>query len=201
MRTLSFLLIFVISNVFTALSQTLYTDGARLTADSITYAVETKFNVFFSLVNTQNTLCHQQPIDLNGNVVPPEALEYELGELDAESLRQAITATFNQEELAILGATKSGVRLILTKNNLGELLEVEFAVYINPVSLTIPIYKFELFEKNLKEYIRFYLSDFEKNLQFSHSSILIRWERYAPNMLIDKNPDAEMLPDSLQINP
>ena len=98
-----------------------------------------------------------------------------------------------------MGATKSGVRLILTKNNLGELLEVEFAVYINPVSLTIPIYKFELFEKNLKEYIRFYLSDFEKNLQFSHSSILIRWERYAPKRLIDKNPDAEMLPDSVQI--
>ena len=202
MKRFSVLLTLLVCAATNGVAQNPYADGVRVTADSITYIVENAYDVYYRLVNIDNKYTDKTPIDLNGNPVSPDDFEYKAGVLDVESLRQAITATFSHDELATLGATKSGIRLFLTINNAGELLEVVFQVYLIPTANDIPISKFELFEKNLKKHLRFIeLSDFEKNLQFSHSSILIRWERYAPKMLIDKNPDAEIAPDSLQINP
>lgn len=194
-----FLLIVITLSTSIVYAQTPYADGTRVTADSITYAVENVHGVYYRLVNIDNKHTDKTPIDLNGNPISPDDFEYKMGVLDVESLRQAITATFSHDELAALGATKSGIRLFFTINNLGELLEIVFQVYVIPTVCDISITKFELFEKNLKKYLRFpELSEFEKNLQFSHSSILIRWERYAPKMLIEKDPNTEILPDSVQ---
>ena len=150
MKRLSILLALLVCATTNAVAQTPYADGARITADSITYAVENVHDVYYRLVNIDNKYTDKTPIDLNGNPISPDDFEYKMGVLDVESLRQAITATFSHDELAALGATKSGIRLFFTINNLGELLEIVFQVYVIPTVCDIPITKFELFEKNLK---------------------------------------------------
>ena len=186
-------------NIFTISAQQLYADGEILQTDSASYKVTNYGRYCYYLTNTENTLTGKDPIYLDGTSVSLDDLEYELSAIDAASIQQAINATFTPTERNDFSLQNAGIRLILTKNNLGELLEVEFCIYNPPRAITIiPVSKIALFEKNLKQHIRFHLSDFEKELQFSHSSFLINWKRYASKMLIEKDPNAEILPDSVQ---
>lgn len=212
MKRLSILLALLVCAITNVVAQTPYVDGARVTADSITYAdgeilksdsvsykVTNHGRYCYYLTNTENTLTGKNPIYLDGTSVSLDDLEYELSAIDAASIQQAINATFTPAELNVFSLQNAGIRLVLTKNNLGELLEVEFCIYNLPKSTTIiPVSKIALFEKNLKQHVRFFLSNFEKELKFSSSSFLKNWKRYAPELPLPRNPDAEMLPDSVQ---
>ncbi|MBR5465324.1 MAG: hypothetical protein IKU77_05985 [Alistipes sp.] len=181
-------------------AQTIYTHGARISADSITYDVSIFYDLYFELINIENELYNQDLKDLNGQPVSP--FDYIGGEMDMLSFKKACTETFTPEELYDLKDKKTRIQLYLTKSNQGELLEVVFQVfhYQNPTVLNVPPEKFATFEKNLKQYVRWAtITEDEKNLQFMHETLRVPFDALAPKMLIDKNPDAEMLPDSLQV--
>lgn len=181
-------------------AQTVYTHGAHITADSITYEVSTFYDLYFELINIENELYDQDLKDLNGQLVSP--FEYVGGEMDMQSFKTAFNNTFTAEEAYDLKEKKTRIQLYLTKSNQGTLLEVVFQVfhYQNPTILNLPPEKFAAFEKNLKQHLRWTtITEDEKNLQFMHETLRVPFDALAPNMLIDKNPDAEMLPDSVQI--
>lgn len=181
-------------------AQTIYTHGARISADSITYEVSTFYDLYFELINIENELYDQDLKDLNGQLVSP--FEYVGGEMDMQSFKTAFNNTFTAEEAYDLKEKKTRIQLYLTKSNQGTLLEVVFQVfhYQNPTILNLPPEKFAAFEKNLKQHLRWTtITEDEKNLQFMHETLRVPFDALAPKMLIDKNPDAEMLPDSLQI--
>lgn len=198
MKKISLILCFSIFQ-FLSIAQTIYTDGAYITTDSITYEVSVWHDFYFKLINIENKLYNQDLKDLNGQPVSP--FEYTGGEMDMLSFKKACTETFTPEELYDLKEKRTLIRLYLTKSNQGKLLEVVFQVYYyqNPTIMNLPPEKFALFEKNLKEHLRWTtITEDEKNLQFMHETLRVPFDALAPKMLIDKNPDAEMLPDSLQ---
>ena len=177
-------------------AQEYYTDGQLITIDSITYEVRRDNRHFFMLQNVQNLLATRNPIDLDGNPIEPGS--YELGALDMVSIKQAVTETFSDSELCLLKNDNTALFIYLTKDMNGKVLEIVFNIQATPAALAIPIKSYMLFEQKLKQHVRWKnLSEDERILQFSHESLLLNW-----NCLnIKKNPDAEMLPDSVQINP
>lgn len=200
MKCLSILLALLVCAITNVVAQIPYVDGAHITADSITYEVSVWHDFYFKLINIENKLYDQDLKDLNGQPISP--FEYAGGEMDMLSFKKACTETFTPEELYDLKEKRTLIRLYLTKSNQGKLLEVVFHVYHyrNPSVLNIPPEKFALFEKNLKQHLRWTtITEDEKNLQFMHETLRVPFDALAPKMLIDKNPEAEMLPDSVQI--
>lgn len=180
-------------------AQTVYTHGARVTADSITYEVSTFYDLYFELINIENELYDQDLKDLNGQPVSP--FEYIGGEMDMQSFKKACTETFTPEELHDLKDKKTRIQLYLTKSNQGKLLEVVFQVfhYQNPIVLNLSPKKFATFEKNLKQHLQWTtITEDEKKLQFMHETLRVPFDALAPKMLIEKDPNAEILPDSVQ---
>ena len=145
MKKISLILCFSIFQ-FLSIAQTIYTDGAYITTDSITYEVSVWHDFYFKLINIENKLYNQDLKDLNGQPVSP--FEYAGGEMDMLSFKKACTETFTPEELYDLKEKRTLIRLYLTKSNQGKLLEVVFHVYHyrNPSALNIPPEKFALFE-------------------------------------------------------
>ena len=196
MKRFSVLLTLLVCAATNGVAQNPYADGVRVTADSITYEVKRDNRHFFMLQNVQNLLTTQNPIDLDGNPIEPGS--YELGTLDMVSIKQAVTETFSDSELCLLKNDNTALFIYLTKDMNGKVLEVVFNIQATPAALAIPINSYMLFEKKLKQCTRWKtLSSDERNLQFSHESLLLNWNY----LNIQKNPDAEIAPDSLQTNP
>lgn len=189
------LYLFLLWLIPTSLSaQEYYIDGEIIKVDSITYEVKRDNRHFFMLQNAQNLLATQNPVDLDGNPIEPGS--YELGTLDMASIKKAVTETFSDSELCLLKNDNTALFVYLTKDMNGKVLEVAFNIQATPAALAIPIESYMLFEQKLKQHAHWQnLSKDEKNLQFSHESLLLNWNYLCRK----KNPNAELLPDSLQI--
>lgn len=158
-----------------------YIDGEVITADGISFFVESKHQFYYTLNNVENELIDRDMEDLNGNIVSPFDHEYVGGELDFDSFKQAFRETFSDEEAIRLRDAKSRIYVYMTKNSKGEVLEVAFSVIISPVTLAIPPSKFARYEKNLKKYVRWKnITEDEKKLKFMHQSLPLNLQALAP---------------------
>lgn len=179
-------------------AQTIYTDGAVISSDSITYEVIRDNRFFFALKNIENEYCEQPIVDLENKEVDPFTVE--MGEFSESSLYKAVFETFTKEEIENFSNNRTILTVYLTKNNVGELLEVAFMVRATPLTLSIPPEKFAAFEKNLKKYLRWTtVTEDEKKLKFMHESLRVPFAALADVRVLELNPEAERVPDSLKV--
>ena len=179
-------------------AQTIYTDGAIISADSIPYEVIRDNRFFFALKNIENEYSEQPIVDLENKEVDPFMVE--MGELSESSLYKAVFETFTKEEIENFSNNRTILTVYLTKNNVGELLEVAFMVRATPLTLSMPPEKFAAFEKNLKKYLRWTtVTEDEKKLKFMHESLRVPFAALADVRVIEPNPEAERVPDSLKV--
>lgn len=173
----------------------LYLDGSTHTADGVTLVVEDVNRLFFAVQNAENELASQNPVDADGNEVSP--FDIYGGKIDRQTIKAAFDATFTEDEAATLREKDVRIRLFLTSDNTGKVLEVVFLIYRNAGANIISPAKFVAFEKNLKAMVRWAeLSEDEKRLAFTHTTIPLKMSQLAP---IRKINDGVQLPDSLVI--
>ena len=73
-------------------------------------------------------------------------------------------------------------------------------VRATPLTLSIPPEKFAAFEKNLKKYLRWTtVTEDEKKLKFMHESLRVPFAALADVRVLELNPEAERVPDSLKV--
>ncbi len=174
------LLLFGISYVSVAQAQYPYMDGTTETADEITFYVERIVPNCIQLKNVCNTLSDRQPENLQGEPVIP--WEIEMGELDVEAFKRAFEESFTEDEQILMKERGSKIRLFLTKDSNGSLLEVSFLIYALPGMPIFPPSKFAQYEKNLKKYVRWKnITEDEKKLKFIHESMLLNLRALAPD--------------------
>lgn len=181
-------------------AQTIYTDGAVISADSITYEISVWHDFYYTVINVENELYDQDLQDLNGQTVSP--FDYYGAEMDMQSFQQAFFATFTSEETAVFRDNNVKMNIFFTKNNEGRLLEVVFHVYLykTPFAAQIPPEKFAAFEKNLKKYLRWTtVTEDEKKLKFMHEMMRVPFAALADVRVLELNPEAERVPDSLKV--
>lgn len=177
----------------------LYLDGDTFTSDGVTMVVEDVSRLFFAVQNAQNELASQNPVDADGNEVSP--FDIYGGKIDRQTIKAAFDATFTEDEAATLREKDARIRLFLTSDNTGKVLEVVFVVYRNGGASLIAPAKFVAFEKNLKAMVQWAeLSEDEKRLPFTHTTLLLKMDQLAP-LVRDIDNDAIRLPDSLKLNP
>ncbi len=175
----------------------LYLDGDTFTSDGVTMVVENVNRLFFVVQNAENELASQNPVDADGNEVSP--FDISGGMIDGQTIKAAFDATFTEDEAIAMRENKTRIRLFLTSNNTGKVLEVVFVVFRNGGASLISPAKFVTFEKNLKEMVQWAeLSEDEKQLPFTHTTIPLEMSQLAP---IRKVNDGVQLPDSLSIIP
>ncbi len=163
----------------TAHAQYAYVDGTTVTADSITFYVHRLVSACISLSNVRNTLSRQQQQTLQGEPVLP--WDIEMGELDFDAFKRAFTETFTEEEAVDMRDRKARIRLFLTKDGNGALLEVAFTFYALPGMPIFPPSKYASYEKNLKKYVRWKtITDDERKLKFTHESMLLDLRSLVP---------------------
>ena len=183
-----FLLCFLsVAALTTARAQNYYSESTTLTADGITFSVESIYNVFYRLQNAENVYSHRPTEYLDGTNAEP--WDYDPGEIDVESFKKAFTETFTEEEGARLRDGKDAIWVALVKNNRGEVLEVSFSARISPRTSAIPPSKYALYERNLKKYVRWKtITDDEKKLNIMHETRKLIFSYLVPRKIREPNP-------------
>ncbi len=175
-----------------------YTEGYDLKADEdITFEVKSSGITLF-LTNVTNELLNKSLAWRDGRLVTPE--EYDAmkeGELDIPSVKRAFLETFTEQEYTLLKDGKDYMYLYMNINSEGRMTEVAFFITTTPRTLAIPPEKYALLEKNLKEHLRYTLSEDEKKLQFFRIDVPIAFQYLGLHYLKFSDDDRPNI-DSLQ---
>lgn len=176
MRTRCLLIIsFILCAAASTAAQEYYKDGARISADGITYKVRKRMEVF-NLSNVTNHLVNENWQYLNGSVIDPGADNVDYlsasASFDLELMKKALKATFTQAEYKRLSkAERSGFEVFFAIDGNGKVLEVSFILNarINPELAQIPPEKYARLEKNIRKYIRWETNEYTKKFKFMHA--------------------------------
>ena len=183
----SFLFFVAFACATTVHAQYAYVDGTTVTADGITFYVHRPVSACISLSNVRNTLSRQQQQTLQGEPVLP--WDIEMGELDFDAFKRAFTETFTEEEAVDMRDRKARIRLFLTKDGNGALLEVAFTFYALPGMPIFPPSKYASYEKNLKKYVRWKtITDDERKLNIMHETRKLIFSYLVPRKIREPNP-------------
>ncbi len=174
-----------------------YSDGYDLKAGEITFHV-TSSGISYFLDNVTNVLLSQPIVWQDGRRVTRE--EYETlkeGELNIESVKKAFRETFTEQEYHALKEGKDYMSLYMNINSEGRMTEVLLYFDDTPRTRAIPPEKYALLEKNLKEHLRYTLSEDEKKLQFFRIDVPIAFQYLGLHYLKFSDDDRPNI-DSLQ---
>ena len=184
-------------HVFEASCQSYYVDGEDVKAGNYVYEVKVR-PWSISLYNVQNRLIDSDLVYADGTYVTED--EYNrmvLGKLDMQTLEKAVMETFTEDEYRSLSDHKDQMTLLFVKSPEGRLAEVGFMIDASPRTLGFPPEKYALFEANMKKYVRFSVTEDEKQLRFSRAFYFLHFENLhlqylKPGGGTPIGPDAEL---------
>ncbi len=163
-------------HVLDASCQFYYVDGEDVKAGNYVYEVKVR-PWSISLYNVQNRLIDSDLVYADGTYVTED--EYDrmvLGKLDMQTLEKAVMETFTEDEYRSLSDHKDQMTLLFVKSPEGRLAEVGFMIDASPRTLGFPPEKYALFEENMKKYVRFSVTEDEKQLRFSRAFYFLHFE-------------------------
>ena len=177
--------------------QSYYVDGEDVKAGNYVYEVKVR-PWSISLYNVQNRLIDSDLVYADGTYVTED--EYNrmvLGKLDMQTLEKAVMETFTEDEYRSLSDHKDQMTLLFVKSPEGRLAEVGFMIDASPRTLGFPPEKYALFEANMKKYVRFSVTEDEKQLRFSRAFYFLHFENLHLHYLkpgggTPIGPDAEL---------
>lgn len=167
--------------------------------DSIVFEVSYALDHTMYLTNTANQFDDQWISWTNNEPIGEE--EYQnlsLGVINKQSVKQAIRETFTASEYALLERGKDRIEAYLTLSAEGRILELSLFIDLTPRTLNLTPQQYADLENNLKKYVSTTVTPDMAKLNFWRSFLVLDFSRLGIHY---KNPDAETLPDSLQINP
>lgn len=179
-------------------AQHIYTHGVDAVSTDITYEVRVSPYTFY-LKNAANELINQPITWADGTELTED--EYEtlvLGTIKTGGFRKVIQETFSETECEMLKSGKDYMDLFTVIDANGRILELVFYVHKSPRTEAISPEKFALLEQNLKKHVVYSITEDMQKISFWRSFHRIN---FAVLGAYFKNPYAETLPDSLQINP
>ncbi len=175
----SLLILFLAATVSDVFAQDYYTGKSTVTANGITYHVESQFDNYMLCVYDQtNTREPFAPLRYHNGT---EADRKRLGRLlylVAHNENEILTSTFTKEEYAKLQKTQNNsfyVALIVSPE--GDVIEVYF--YFKPLSefLALSPEKLALLERNIKKLVKWKVTEEGKKLKYTYSMWLIDFSK------------------------
>lgn len=165
-------------HVLDASCQSYYVDGEDVKAGNYVYEVKVGVGgLTLYLNNVESQWINSDLIYADGTYVTED--EYDrmvLGKLDMQTLEKAVMETFTEDEYRSLSDHKDQMTLLFVKSPEGRLAEVGFMIDASPRTLGFPPEKYALFEENMKKYVRFSVTEDEKQLRFSRAFYFLHFE-------------------------
>ncbi len=173
----SLLILFLAATVSGVFAQDYYTGKSTVTANGITYRVESQFDNYMLCVYDQtNTREPFAPLRYHNGT---EADRKRLGRLlylVAHNENEILTSTFTKEEYAKLQKTQNNsfyVALIVSPE--GDVIEVYFYFKPLPEFLALSPEKLALLEQNIKKLVKWRVSEDGKKLKYTYSLWIINF--------------------------
>lgn len=192
-----FLFILILCPLYSTAQYRDFLEGDLMQADSVIFEVSYALNKTMYLTNTANQLDDEWISWADGQPIGKDNYNaLLLGTIDKSSVRQAIRNTFTEWDYSLLAAGKDRIDVYLTLSSEGKILELSLFVNLSPRTLNLTPQQYADLETNLKKYVSTTVTPDMAKLNFWRSFLVLDFSRLDIRY---KNPDAEMLPDSLQI--
>ena len=196
MKRLSILLALLVCATTNAVAQYQYIHGVNAVAKEITYEVTRVLDKRLYLNNIANQLDDEWISWADGQPISKDNYNaLLLGTIDKSSVQQAIRNTFTEWDYSLLATGKDRIDVYLTLSSEGKILELSLFVNLSPRTLNLTPQQYADLETNLKKYVSTTVTPDMAKLNFWRSFLVLDFSRLDIRY---KNPDAEMLPDSLQ---
>lgn len=196
MKRLSILLALLVCATTNAVAQYQYIHGVNAVAKEITYEVTRVLDKRLYLNNIANQLDDEWISWADGQPISKDNYNaLLLGTIDKSSVRQAIRNTFTEWDYSLLAAGKDRIDVYLTLSSEGKILELSLFVNLSPRTLNLTPQQYADLETNLKKYVSTTVTPDMAKLNFWRSFLVLDFSRLDIRY---KNPNVEMLPDSLQ---
>ena len=148
-------------------AQQYYVNGTDVSAGDIVYEVQRAPGTIM-LENAANELSDRPITRLDGTeLTDEEYADIPIGTPLAGTFDKALQSTFTEDEYQQLVEGKALIRLFIVKRSDGRMAEVAFFIRESPQTAALPPEKYALLEKNRKEYVRYWVTEEEKQLNFT----------------------------------
>lgn len=174
-----------------------YLEGDLMQTDRTVFEVSYVLDQTMYLTNTANRLDDEWISWADGQPISEDKYNaLLLGTIDKSSVRQAIRNTFTEWDYSLLAAGKDRIDVYLTLSSEGKILELSLFVNLSPRTLNLTPRQYADLETNLKKYVSTTVTPDMAKINFWRSFLVLDFSRLGIHY---KNPNAEILPDSLQV--